>query len=80
MISIDWMALLQVAGVTLGGAFIVVTVVATAATTLDRAQSAANGDTRALLRSGLAWTSFVLFGIAFGLIGFGFYLLIPWWH
>lgn len=79
--KIDWMALLQVSIVTFIGTLIVVGVVSLAAALLDRGHiAAAAGEIESPYHSRYAWASYLLFAVAFGIVAFGLYLLIPWWH
>ncbi|MCL2315683.1 MAG: hypothetical protein FWC46_01160 [Actinomycetia bacterium] len=75
--TINWIALLQVAGVTLAGAVAIVSLVAGGALSLDTAHGReANGQPALALK--------LLGGVAFALVGcvvlFGLYLLIPYLH
>ena len=81
MITINWAALGTVAVVTLVSTLIVVGVVSLAAALLDRGHvAAAAGEIDSPYHSRYAWASYLLFALAFGIVAFGLYLLIPWWH
>lgn len=81
MIKVDWGALLQVSLVTFFGTLLVVGVVSLAAALLDRGHIAATaGEIESPYHSRYAKLSYLLFAVAFGIVAFGLYLLIPWWH
>jgi len=75
--KINWIALLQVAGVTLVVAVALVSLVAAAALSLDTAHHREqNGQPAVALKA----LSAVMFALVAGAVLFGLYLLIPYLH
>jgi len=69
---IDWGALLQVALVTLGGAVTIVGIVSVATRWLEYAAEGRG--------VGYKVGGYALLSISIGIVGFGLYLLIPYFH
>lgn len=81
MIDVNWRALIEVTLVTFLGGLLVVTIVSLAAALLQSSYLATEaGKARSAFHTLEAWLSIVLFLIVIGIVGFGFYLLVPWWH
>lgn len=81
MIEIDWAALGTVAIVTLISTLVVVGLTSLAAALLDRGHVAATaGHTESAYSSRYAWIAFILLGVVFAIVGYGIYLIVPWWH
>lgn len=81
MIKIDWAALGTVSLVTLCSTLIVVGLTSVAAALLDRGHIAATeGHIESPYHSRYAWIAFILLGLVVAIVGYGLYLMIPWWH
>lgn len=79
--KIDWMALGQVAVVTLIGSVLVVGIVALATRLLDRGHiAAAEGQVDSPYHSRYAMIAYGLFVVSAGIIVLGLYLMIPYFH
>lgn len=79
--KIDWMALGQVAIVSFVGSVLVVGIVALATRLLDRGHiAAAEGQVDSPYHSRFSLVAYALFVVTFGVIAFGLYLMIPYFH